>query len=659
MPAASRRSLTGRAIDFCCLAFAAWTLLCNAVVLAQGSLVDLLWLAVLALLALVAVSLFGRKKRRLGGREERAEELGSAPAVASRFGDGHRAVFLAAGLVLIVIYALTGSFTFFWWLFTAYFAVAFLITIRRPIGHGASPPARRLELALLGIGVVCAAITLVAHRPDNDEMFYVNLALGAADHPEMPLLKYENIHGIPGLVINAYYRVTSIEVLTGAIAYLSGVSALAASHWIVATLAGFLVPLAYSRLFRVIGGQEWIWGVAGTVIFLLVDGSAHANYGNLAFVRLYQGKCIFLSIVAPCIIAYALRFARRPTAGRWLLLSSSLIAGTGLTSSAVWAGPGLAALALVAAWRPTRRGLAVLAAGASAAFYPLVVGLMLKLGARVSPGAGVSKTVLLGLPEESFLKVLGGNLAPLSVVMLAWLLVKPGLGSRFATVFPLGFALVLNPYSAPWIAHNVTGIKTFWRLFWLLPIPALVGLAVIGCRRLVGKAELARNARLFGYVGILALAATLFPGRYTLSRANGVEVKLPALKMPAVYDDVHMVNRSVPPGAYVLAPQEISQWMTTQSDHAYPLFTILKYFSSRLEPAEIERRARLTSYVSGRHRAGIGPEALRRGLKDYNLTGVCLDAGAPWVDEMRTTLAEESYRKTATQGVYEMWTLKP
>ncbi len=670
MPAGNRRSWTGRAVDICCLAFAGWTVLCNAVVLAEGSLADLLRLAVLVLLAAPAAWWFWRREPRPGGREE--PEVGARPATitagppgppgpagGTRGGARRGAVLAVAGVLVVLSYPLTGSFHLFCWLLTAYFAVAFAMTSRHPRKDTTGAPRRRLEMALLGLGLLGAAVTLLAHRPDNDEVFYVNLALGAADHPEMALLKYENIHGIPGQRINAFYRVTSIEVLAGATSYLSGASAAAVSHWIFATLAGFLVPLAYGQLFRIIGGRGWIWGVAGAMVFLLIDGSAHANWGNLAFVRLYQGKCIFLSIVAPSILAYGLRFGHRPTVRSWLLLCASLIAGTGLTSSAVWAGPVLAALALAVTWEPTRRGLARLAVGAGATFYPLVVGLTLKLGAGVEAGQSVSRVEPLGLAEQGFVKVLDGNLAPLAVAMLAWLLVKPGPGSRFATVLPLGFALFLNPLAAPWVALHLTGIWTFWRVFWLLPMPALVGLAVIGCRRLLRRAEPDRSARLVGVVGALVLAATLLPPRYVLSPANGVEIKLPSLKMPAAYDYAEMVNRSVTPPAYVLAPPEISQWLTVHNRHAYPLLSIPKYLSARLRPADFERRGRLISYVSGGQRAGIGPEALRRGLKHYNVTGVCLDARAPWIGEMRTTLAEEGYGKTATQGVYEMWTLEP
>ncbi len=660
MPSAGRFSPTGRVVDVCCLAFAAWTVSCNAVVLAEGSLVDLLRLTGLLLPVLAAGLLI--RRRRPGGLGDWCEsqpqaDAGSPGAPVRRLGVAHRAGLLAAGVLTIASYPVTGSFTLFWWLFAAYFAVATAITMRQPIERSAAAASRRQELALLGLGVLCATATLLAHRPDNDDVFYVNLAVGAADHPEMPLLKYENIHGIPGQRINAFYRVTSIEVLAGAVSYLSGISAVAVSHWGIATFAGFLVPLAYGRLFRTISGRGWVWAVAGAMVFLLIDGSAHANYGNLAFVRLYQGKCIFLSVVAPGILAYALRFSSRPTARRWLLLSASLIAGSGLTSSAVWAGPALAGLALIVAWAPTRRGLARFAAGASAAFYPLTVGLVLKLGAGVHAGSrfsSVSKVTPLDLPEQAFLKVFDDNLAPLSIAMLAWLLVKPGLGSRVATVFPLGCALVLSPYAAPWVALHLTGIWTYWRVFWLLPLPALVGLAVIGCRQHLGRA---RAERLVGYVALLALAASLFPTRYTLSRANGVEIKLPALKMPPAYDYVEMVNRSVAPGSFVLAPPEISHWMTIQNRHAHPLISIPKYLQTRLAPDEFERRVLLTAYVSGRPRAEIPPEALRWSLKHYNLAGVCLDVRAPWVGEIRDVLTQEGYRKTVAEDAYEMWTL--
>ena len=41
-----------------------------------------------------------------------------------------------------------------------------------------------------------------------------------------------------------------------------------------------------------------------------------------------------------------------------------------------------------------------------------------------------------------------------------------------------------NPVAAPWIAELVTGESTYWRIFWLLPLPALFGVVLSAPRSL-------------------------------------------------------------------------------------------------------------------------------------------------------------------------------
>ena len=86
-------------------------------------------------------------------------------------------------------------------------------------------------------------------------------------------------------------------------------------------------------------------------------GDAHRWYGNFAFVRIWQGKSIFLFVFLPLVYAYAVEFALRPTLRSWVLLAAAQIAALGCSSSAVWAAPAGALVAACCALRPTRAGL--------------------------------------------------------------------------------------------------------------------------------------------------------------------------------------------------------------------------------------------------------------------------------------------------------------
>ena len=57
------------------------------------------------------------------------------------------------------------------------------------------------------------------------------------------------------------------------------------------------------------------------VLVLVAAGETHRWYGNFSFVRMWQGKAIFLSVFMPLVYAYALRFAVRPNLRDWTMLA--------------------------------------------------------------------------------------------------------------------------------------------------------------------------------------------------------------------------------------------------------------------------------------------------------------------------------------------------
>src|SRR6185369_3247695 len=94
-------------------------------------------------------------------------------------------------------------------------------------------------------------------------------------------------------------------------------------------------------------------------------------YGNFAFVRLWQGKSIVLSVFMPLVYENALRFAARPGRRDWMMLMAAQIAAVGVSSSALWLAPVGAAVALCCAVRPSWRGIGVVLLGMLASVYVL------------------------------------------------------------------------------------------------------------------------------------------------------------------------------------------------------------------------------------------------------------------------------------------------
>ena len=173
------------------------------------------------------------------------------------------------------------------------------------------------EMLLWLLAAACVVVTLISHRPDADDAFYVNVAVAMVDAPGRALLSKDTMHGVSGLPLPLpVYRVHSYELLNGALAYLTGIPAIYSFHWLSAAFAALLVPLAHARSSGSSPRSRWLATVATLVFILIAAGETHRWYGNFAFVRMWQGKAIFLVVFMPLVYAYALRFAVRPNAAR-------------------------------------------------------------------------------------------------------------------------------------------------------------------------------------------------------------------------------------------------------------------------------------------------------------------------------------------------------
>lgn len=651
-----------RVCDGVCLYFALWTLCCHAVVAAGGTLVALIVLYAVALAVVLAL----RFRFGAGGAEPAwvlpAEPRPSRPRPAV-----WRWILpvagVAIGLGIASSFARSGDVVRLWWQSVALLGVAAAAILLRDKPR-ASPPRSgpRLEGLLWLLAFACATVTLVSHRPDGDDAFYVNLAVAAADRPHWALLSTDTLHGIPGLSLQLpIYRVHSYELWNGALSYLSGIPAIYCFHWLSAAVAALLVPFAYARLLRLLTPRQWLWGVAAVILVLVAAGETHRWYGNFAFVRMWQGKSILLSVFLPLIYAYGLRFALRPTRRGWLLLAAAQIAAVGCSSTAIWVAPMSAFLALVCGLRPSWRSLRIFAAGALASAYVLLTGWLMKSGAeevfglaspdRGGPGDELGQALEIVLGDGRL------QLFALAAVLVAWAVCARGLARRFALILPLAVLLfVLNPYFDRWLTVNLTG-PSYWRTLWALPIPLLMAWVLTSPLRL-DRARWRWAAR----VACLLLLATYtvwIPRYGGLSSENRVRLGRPELKVPQpAYRWAAALNRAVPPGSYVVAPPMISAWVATFHHHAYAL-RVRRYLRSKMfdDPDNLRRRRDMIAYVAGTGSKDFSKQ-FRRGLELYDVSGVCLRT-LDQADEARTILRAAGFRRNAKGPRYEIWVRSP
>jgi hypothetical protein len=671
------RPLSVRLCDALVLLFAGWTLVCNAVVFLSGGYRDLLIAASLVAITcaagLVAVRRSEAWRAWIARDAERAADSGAAsaqrplPAVSAAVG--------WIGALLLTAYATrTENVRALWVAVAVYFVFALVETLRS--GDPPQPIPRRdlaWERALWVLAACAGILPLFAHNFSTDDGFYVNLAVAALDDPALPLLRYDTLHGIADLpILRAVYQLSSFELLGATVAFVTGLAAIQAMHWVVPALFGPFVVLAYAQLFRELAPQRWLWSLCAALCVLVLIEETQQFYGGFALMRIQQGKAVFVSIFAPLLIVYALQFARRPRRRTWLLLCATQIASVGATTTALWAGPAIAGLALISGMPLSWRGLRTALTGAAASAYAVTAALVFRarmlaegVASAASEENGVRLVRIFSDPIHD-----GGELVAAAwstvhgtarfsavcffAVLVAWVVCRKTPAQRLCAVFPLGVLLVLlNPWTALALAHGVTGGPTYWRVLWVLPLPALLGVLLTAPLGQSGR-RLGRRARVAATLLLCLCFVTIAPTRFGLF-GSGVEYWQPlGLKVKRLhYEPAAAMAAHAPPRSHVLLPTGVSTWMPTFHHHPYPLVSRSAYLVDR-GVADEARRLMLHGLVTGRAHPNA-PFLLRRAIEDYDLSGVCFRREIDAAEAFRRTLTALGFERIHTNEVYETW----
>jgi hypothetical protein len=660
--------LPDRLLDAGVLAFATFTLLANLATFFGGSLRQLTWAAGLAALAALGTLLWRIGRHRLTTapppahlEPSRRVEAGEPAPVRLRI------VVLAAAVGDVALLALTGNL----WAFSA---IGLLLTggllvrelAQTPRLSGRPPSARQL-CVLLAFSGLCVAAVMAAHSSDADDSFYVNQVVTAVDHPDAAILRYDGLHGIPEVPLQLpVLAVLSFEPLEAVLSRTLGLPALSVAHLVMPALAAFLLPFAYARLLRRLLPDRWLIGVALGLAWLVCVGDGEGGYGDFALLRLQQGKSIMLHLALPLVLCHGIELAQAPGWRGLVRLAAAQVCAVGLSSTALWLAPGTAALGLATGLVLTpaagggRPGLRALGWGLAGCAYPVGLALGLRSAtlrvfaeaAHPLPSTTWSGEELVAGARSMVLGDGNAGLFALVTLLAAWAAAESHVARRFCVVCGFAFLLFWNPLSAAFVAHQVTGADAYFRVFWLLPLPALV--AVL----LTGPFAAGRRARW----PAIALAAGLLlalPAVYTLSRANDVELRWPGYKLPPVYlSAAREIAAHAGSGDLVLAGSDVSLWIPLLHGHPAPLMVreiLLDVLRPRLGGEELERRVLLTRMVGGELRPVAGGKLLTAAIADYPLAAVCLSGRALSYAELRAALLASPLRVVRKQPEFEVW----
>ena len=603
-----------------------------------------------ALLLVLMLALLPRLAER--GHQEPIPPEGGGPAAGPRT----TAVRLLIGAGLAALLAFGQQYAVFWGLAVVWLGYQFWTKLPRSGLHHAEPADDRWNVLAMGTAVVLAvAAALLINRINVDQTLSIHMSVAALDQPQAPLLSRDTIHGLANVRQIPSYRVHSFELLAAWLSQLASIAEpLVLLHVYLAPLLAVISVLAGARLMRLLTPSRWGWATLVLVLLLLSFRSTYSSYGNYAFVRLFEGKSLFVTALVPLILAYALEWSASPTAMRWIMLFACQVAAVGLTANAVYAGPIAAGLALAGTWRPAWETTRRTALGLLASIYSVIVGLVVR-GEFIRQGlvSGLAAFEPL-VPMEQGLRLVLAAGSPLWLWLLAltsaWSLASRPSTRHWLLAFSLGSLLTaLNPFLTAVWGEQITANYLTWRLMWSIPLPAMLALMLTdGLANELKTAWVAHGLR-------LALAAAVglavVRGR-TWVDPTGLDPRLGPKVPPAEYAVAERLNELAGPAAPVLAPEVVAAWIPAQRMHAYPLVArrhytagILSVFAGQVDAGDLRQRLALLDVVEGRTPGPAGFTLLAAWAADGRLAAVAVPRNHPELDQVTGILLDAGYRQ--------------
>jgi hypothetical protein len=496
--------------------------------------------------------------------------------------------------------------------------------------HGAKITSRDLLILLFlaGMGVAGSGIALLANRPDPDDYYYLPNAVYFMQHPDAPMgfrIQYL-FNGNTPLESFAWATSNAYEYIQALMAYALGVHPLTVYYLLMPALAGFLIPFAFF-LALVPFSEDPLAAAIGTLTItgvLLLLGETHHTFGNFAFVRIFQGKAVLLSLGFPLFVAFSLRYFARPCWQNWLGVFFLATALTGVSSSALFLLPALALLLLIAyvwtakplKWNTAPVYLATLAYVGVLALYTL---LFWRTGLDNSSYANQGWPTHFNGHAASFIHPtlpLTPLLALVSTALALFLLPPKRKQFLFAWI-AASLVLFLNPLTAKPLIQYVTSANAYWRMFYLYPFPLLAGVAA---------AALFTHTRRFSapirFALVAVVSAALFGAAWlsptSVFHQEDLQMAWLAYKLPATQlERARNITALAPPGV-MLAPQPLAG-LVALLDSRFPQMRVRfvaerTWMTTAAAPDEAELRIAASDYLGGN---GDDPTALQTLLTRY------------------------------------------
>lgn len=666
-----------------------WTIYCHLVVFSGGTFNTLVNGSSLPLALFVLVLAYQRRVRGAESRaadEVRFERLPEDPDLRAATDEPPLWLLWMAGAAAIVaLYYLTGSFLL-WWLASTAFVSFILVKAHESSGGPTALPTADdpaptwLVVLLLGL-LAFFAFTIFVPNPNWESTFYLSMGISSAEFPDRMLLRNDWLHGEPNLPPLAYHRLAqSWELLIATLSHFTGIDQKALFYDVFPRIVLAMSVVAHWLALRQFG-ISWRNAIFGIFLICLVWmswGGHSGSLGTWTFAAITTGKGALVALGVPAVLYSAARYRDDANWINWLVFACTLISAVGLSSNGIVVAPLTAGFVLISGMQKTRAAFMRTAWGLLPIAYIALVSLAIVAVEAAATDANALGQVgdrirdLQHTPHEGLRRVLGvaTTAGPHPYLALFCLLAlptiplgRPGQRRKLQALVLGILLLVLNPF-AP-VALSGLAANMWWRSFWSVPFPLLIGLA--GSMLLSMRFDFRWVPMNYVGVALLALAFALNPHPWGVSKRN---VKLPWQEYGLYYRDqsfeaARLITQQFSADDLLWVPERVAMWLIAFEGHPRLIAVRRKYLGRILGPLgreEVSARMELQKWmdigrgVSDSSVAKARAAFLETAIHRFGISGVVLKEGNDLHRLFARVLREEGFSERPTAQGYSMWT---
>jgi len=410
---------------------------------------------------------------------------------------------------------------------------------------------------VIAASLITYAMILFYNRWDLDEVFYASIPVFTLKNPDLPLLVYDGMHGYEGLpILSEIYKLCSFELLAAYISYMSGVNSVFILHIIFPSVYAVLFLVSWYKLFGFFMPEHKKSGLFLVVLSSILLAGNYDMHGHNTLGRFYHGKDVVAFAIVPLITYYSINFLHNPRVKPAILMSLLAITAVGLSSSAIFLILITLGLLSLIYWKLNVRQTVICFFNVATAWYLLLIGIYFKLrGLKIETGypldeLNVSYLAVYIFGPQVFLVVIS--------IILMWKIDLGEVRNKFLRFFPLILVIIVcvKPISV-FLAQNLTGVPTFLRVYWLIPLYLFFPLIFFSFYEYVKKkfnnSEKVAIAIFFGWP--LIFGSVFFP-------MPKWHFSYPVIKAePDLYKAAEYISHNTPDDGLYLAPAVVAMYI--------------------------------------------------------------------------------------------------